>query len=165
MKTIDDKIKERFRKIKLFSKCCDDSFQFSFSVKIVQNWCVASTYFCKPEWEGITLKASNQLSEFLHQNYRDQYRDWNDYASDGRKFIEAEFSNLIELWRTINNLNYVFVDCVKWDLLHSLIFQQYKVGLNGELPNFYENILIIYELGHFPCGFEGDYLCGTPVVI
>lgn len=98
------------------------------------------------------------MSEYLSLHGMEHYRNWNAYAEAGRSFIRGEISELIEERRKREDLDDVFVDCVEWDLLHSFIYDHYKIGagvVDGELPDFYGRILEVYEKGHFPCGWEG----------
>ncbi|GLQ30008.1 hypothetical protein [Litoribrevibacter albus] len=163
-KTIAEDIKERFRAIDFFRNCGGD-VELPFQVDRVSDWDAASQHFCDPEWENTTLEASNELTEFLHENFIEQYRDWNDYADAGRAFINDELLEGMESWQSSKNLDSVFVDCVKWDLLHALLFQQYKVELSGELPDFYGKLLSVYETGHYPCGWSDAYPDGVLVII
>ena len=162
-KIISDEIKERFRAIDFFGNC-GDAVRFPFQVDRVFDWCTASHHFCDPEWENTTLEASNELTEFLHDNFIEYYRDWNDYADSGRSFINDELLDGIQSWQSSKKLDSVFVDCVKWDLLHALLFQQYRMVLSSELPDFYGKLLSVYETGHYPCGWGGAYPDGVLVI-
>lgn len=163
-KVIADNVKDRFRAIDLFRNC-GGRIELSFPVTQVCSWDDASQYFCDPEWENTTLVASNELAECLHKNFKEEYRNWNRCADAGRKFLNEELVERIEAWQVSKNLDSIFVDCVKWDLLHAIILQQYKAELSGELPEFYGNLLRVYEAGHYPCGWSGAYPDGLIVII
>lgn len=161
---ISGEVKERFRKIDFFRNC-GTGLALSFPVKRVSDWGDASHYFCDAGWENTTLEASNELAEYLRKNFIEQYRYWNDYAEAGRAFISGELLARIELWQSNKNLDSVFIDCVQWDLLHAILFQQYKAELSSDLPNFYEKLLNVYEEGGYPCGWSGTYPNGVLVII
>ncbi|MGF1723161.1 hypothetical protein [Photobacterium nomapromontoriensis] len=163
-KAITENVKERFRTIDFFRNC-GSGVELPFPVKWALDWDDASQYFCDPEWENTTLDASNELTEYLNENVKERYCDWNDYASAGRAFINEELLTGVESWQLSKNLDRVFVDCVKWDLLHALIYQQYRVELSDDLPDFYGKILSVYEAGYFPCGWSGAYPDGVLIII
>lgn len=164
LKVIADNVKDRFRAIDLFRNC-GRNIELSFPVRQVYSWDDASQYLCDPEWENTTLVASNELAEYLHKRFKEQFQNWNRYAEAGRKIINEELVGRVEAWQVSMNLDSVFVDCVKWDLLHAIIFQQYKVELSDELPDFYGKLLSVYEAGNYPCGWDGAYPDGVLVII
>lgn len=163
MKSICEDVKEKFRAIDFFHNC-GGYVDFTFQVERIFDWDTASQHFCNAAWEDTTLEASNELSEFIHENFREKYRDWNCYADAGRKFVNEELLERLTSLQSGKALDPIFIDCVKWDLVHSLLFEQYRAGLSVELPDFYSKLIDVYESGHYPCGWSGVYPDGVFVV-
>jgi hypothetical protein len=161
---INEDIKDRFRKINLFSKC-GSAVELSFPVKNVFDWERAAEYFLSDEWEYVTHEAGNDLRGYLHSNKLEQFRLWNEYAIASRDFVNDELLLKIENWKKKHDLDTIFIDCVKSDLAFALIYQQYLSELKGGLPDFYESILSVYDAGYFPCGWDGNYPDGILIII
>jgi hypothetical protein len=54
-----------------------------------------------------------------------------------------------------HGLDLVLVHSVQWDILGALMENSY-LG-SGHKAFFFLELLLIYEAGHFPCGWEGEW--------
>jgi hypothetical protein len=113
------------------------------------------------EWENTTLEASNSISKYLDINYSKEFQLWNDLAIEAKNFFEKE-----EISKRINFIqgfdSTILLQCIRWDVGHYLIEDAYKLKLKGRL--FFENLITIYEKGHIPCGWMGEWPKGNLIV-
>lgn len=164
-KQLSEEIKERINNINFFKNCNSDvCIEFDFVIRRVNDWAEAESFFSSDEWEGVTLEFRNELTEYIHGKNKNIYNYWNEYAGDGREFIAENIEHSLSAYQVNNNLDPVFLDCVNWDLLNSMLYLQYSNVLT-ELPDFYNKLLMVYEAGHYPCGWEGDYMKGNLIII
>ncbi|WP_336944398.1 hypothetical protein [Acinetobacter modestus] len=156
---IDETIKERFKRLEFLSawgKVNTLSFYVdSITINRVNH------YLSENEWENVTIDAANQLSaEVLNKN-REIFSLWNQYASDAREFVKNELIGSVSL-----NFSKDIVDCIRWDIIHLVLYSQYRFSLNIDIIPFYEKMFLIYESGHFPCGWvDGKYPDGNFIVV
>ncbi len=54
------------------------------------------------------------------------------------------------------------IDCIKWDVLNALMTAHYA---ECKPPSFYRDIFVVYEDGHFPCGWSGVWPNGDLLVL
>lgn len=161
--SIGKEIFDRINKIDWFSNCGNKvSDDLGYEIGYVNCWEEASNYFSQPSWENTTMEARNELNSFLSNKYCNDYSKWNTITKEAKSFLEKEIVPKINIIKEKNNLDDVFVDCVKWDLLGSIMEYAYKGCKNR--PTFFLNILAIYEGGNFPCGWEGDWPQGKLIV-
>jgi len=133
---------------------CDQKINFVQSAK------VASKYLSGLEWENTTLKASNAITSFLNKKYIDLYQMWNSLAKEAKIFIDKEVIIKINSQEGLDHT--LVVQCIGWDTMHYLIEDAYKSELRELL--FFEQLISIYENGHLPCGWEGEWPKGRLIV-
>jgi hypothetical protein len=121
-----------------------------FPVKYVESWEEARESYLKPEWERITLEYQNDLISLLHRKYRPQYGNWNSIIKEAKGFIEKEIVPKIEMIKEQNNLDQVFIDCVKWDIVNAIMESSFSI-IENEV-SFFKELLKVYESGNYPCG-------------
>jgi hypothetical protein len=111
----------------------------------------------------VELGAQNQLTLWLHQHDRQNYQRWNDLVGG---FKEAVLNPLTEErwepYRRRHGLDVVVVHSVQWDALGALMENTY-LG-SGHRCFFFLELLTVYEAGHFPCGWVGEWPQGKLVV-
>lgn len=111
--------------------------------------------FCEhPDWENTTLNESNNMSSFLDGKFENKYLYWNSLAKEAKQFISSEINPKINDLQICKDIGSVFLDCVQWDLGHILMADAYKKYYRKN--EFYKDQLVIYEAGHFPCGFDHE---------
>ncbi|WP_412486834.1 hypothetical protein [Shewanella chilikensis] len=117
-------------------------------------------FLAAPEWENVTLEESNEMSAYLADKFTDAYQHWNDVAKEAKLFFENDLKGKIPHLNDIDNT--LLVQCVEWDVTHYLIEDFYKEKLKK--PLFFYKLLSIYECGHIPCGWLGEWPNGRLVV-
>jgi len=134
-----------------------------FGVIAVPSWKEAMRSCSDPIWEDATLEAQNRLTEFLFSCNTKQYGDWNYITKDAKTRI---ITPLVEqVWYPFSQshgLDKIFVDSVSWDILGAIMEFQYR-KCSGH-PVFFLPLLDIYQAGHFPCGWQGEFPRGRLMV-
>jgi len=160
---IENEIIEKISNINWFSNCGNPvSIEVLLNIVYVSNWVEAKKHYTDPIWEDVTLEARNNLTEFLHNKYINDYINWNKVTDEAKTFLENSIKPKIIKFKDENNLDKIFVDCVMWDLLGAIMEFHYRKCKNR--PEFFGKLLKIYENGNFPCGWEGNYPKGKLIV-
>jgi hypothetical protein len=129
----------------------------------VDSWAAAAESCASQDWSTVELQAQNQLTRWLDRNDRENYQRWNDLVDDFKKSILQPLQR--ERWEPFqkeHGLAKSFVDSVRWDLLGALMENAY-LG-NSHRCFFFLELLSIYEAGHFPCGWVGEWPEGKLLV-
>ncbi|WNS43268.1 hypothetical protein [Paenibacillus sp. MMS20-IR301] len=121
----------------------------------VSSWEEAKNWYSDPNWEDTTLEAGNVLTEFLHNKYPNKYLEWNNIVRDAKRYIESSLSVKLLNYQEQYNLDNIFVNCVKWDVVSAIMEFAYS-DCKG-ISHFFLDLLLVYENGNFPCGWDGIY--------
>lgn len=160
---IDSKLLERIKVIDWFENCGKTiNSKTDTPIIYAHSWGEAKGFYEQPDWENVTLDASNDLSQFLYDNFRDLYKNWNNLAEIVRIFIDSEVMPKIKAVSENYNLGQIFIDCVTWDISHAIMEDAYKQCDHSQ--TFFRDLLNVYESGHFPCGWDGNYPNGSLIV-
>lgn len=160
---IDQGILNEIKQINWFSNCgqaMQNEMQISYTR--VYNWKEAKRSYQNPNWERTTLEARNELTTFLHHKYRNEYYKWNKVAKEARLFVEKEIIHKVENYREKNELDKVFIDCVKWDIVNAIMEASYSKC--NQRPAFFLELLKVYASGNFPCGWDGKWPKGNLII-
>lgn len=126
----------------------------------VRSWEEALDVERKFNWSNVKLRAANDIRNVLRTTSRDEYRRWNAIVDLARPKVEAiadPAAKVIDEEELQTRLR----DMVRWDLLHALVEHEYRtLGV----AFFYRNLVEVYEAGHFPCSWEGEFPDGRLVV-
>ena len=160
---LDNNVLERIKNINWFENCgMQVNTQIDIPIVYVNSWKDAKETYQLPDWENTTLEARNELTSFLHGKFRAQYSSWNQLVRDAKTFIDVEVMPKINIIKEKNNLDQIFIDCVKWDILNAIMEGTFK---NCNLrKTFFLDLLTIYESGNFPCGWNGKWPEGSLLV-
>ena len=79
-----------------------------------------------------------------------------------RRIIEPLIKQKISPYQIANNLDIDLVHSVQWDVLGALMENSY---INCDHKSFFFlELLMVYEAGHFPCGWQGKWPEGKLVI-
>lgn len=136
----------------------------NMEVSFVHSWSEAIEHYNRIEWTNTTLEAQNVLTRHLFFNHRDHYnRDWNSMIMAAKIFLEKDVFPKIAAIQQSNNLDEKFVDTIHWNIL-GIISEDYYQDCAPPV-SFFNELLIIYEAGHLPCGWvDGVWPKGKLVV-
>ncbi len=129
----------------------------------VGGW-VQAIESCKaPAWENAQLEAQNQLTLWLHLNDRPSYRRWNEIVVAHKDTVLNRLTReVLAPFQAKHNLDIALVRSVQWDILGALMENSYL--RSGHSAFFFLELLTVYEAGHFPCGWKGEWPKGTLLV-
>ncbi|WP_254508446.1 hypothetical protein [Anatilimnocola floriformis] len=156
-------IAERLKAIDWFANCGKPAvLDLTMPVVQVASWKEAVASCQEAEWENAQLEARNQLSGWLHVHARKEFQEWNNRV-DQHKVILA---SLIDThWKPCfdsRNLPDELLHTIKWDILLALTEESYLS--TGHRCFFFHELLLVYEAGHFPCGWIGEWPAGKLVI-
>jgi len=151
----------RVRAIPWFTRCGPPlDLDLTMPTERVRDWPTAIASCKDPAWENVELEAQNQLTLWLHTYARTEYQKWNDIVL-GHK--AAVLNPLIELeiapFQRRHGLDIALVHSVQWDILGALMENSYL--RMGHKAYFFLELLMVYEAGHFPCGWAGEWPHGS----
>ena len=161
---VETDVASRVNSINWFAHCGESlSLDLSMDVQPVTSWSRAITS-CKDQvWEDAELEAQNQLTLWLHLNDRANYQKWNEIVVAHKKAVlDPLTETIIAPFQTKHGLDIVLVHSVQWDILGALMENSYSS--RGHRAFFFLELLTIYEAGHFPCGWEGEWPQGRLLV-
>ncbi len=117
----------------------------------------AAIHSCKePSWENTELEAQNQLTVWLHLNDRANYRKWNGIVRAHKASIVTSLTDsILKPLQTEHDLDIAVIRKVHWDILGALMENSYLSS--GHKAFFFLELFLVYEAGHFPCGWIGNW--------
>ena len=114
------------------------------------------------EWENATLEARNRLTVFLAKNHRTEYVEWNRLVRETKDRLKQILD--LPLKRIVGRIGTpeVVANSVQWDLLGAVMEATYQ---EFSPPIFFSHLLMVYESGHLPCGWSGNWPEGKLLAI
>jgi hypothetical protein len=161
---MDQGLKERLDAINWFGQVGSPAeMDLPFQIVQTQDWQQALTQGPLEAWQDVQLAASNRLTGFLHGNYRDRYRAWNEVARDAKAgAVSALAGSKWAHFAESMGLPRGLIDSASWDILFAIMESEY--GDCQGRPSFFLHLLSVYEAGKFPCGWDGRWPMGSLIV-
>ncbi len=157
----DTDLASRVRAIRWFA-CCGQPFDLDLTMNTerVADWPTAIASCKDPVWENVELDAQNQLTLWLHAHARTEYQKWNEIVLAHKAVVlNPLIERDIATFQSRHGLEIALVHCVQWDILGALMENSYL--RTGHKAFFFLELLQMYEAGHFPCGWAGDWPHGS----
>lgn len=154
---VETDVASRIGSIDWFSQCGQPlSLDLSMKTEQVMSWPAAIASCKESAWENVELEAQNQLTLWLHFNDRASYQKWNEIAVAQKKVVVGPLiEKTITPFQVKHDLDIGFVHSVEWDILGALM--ENACLSSGHRAFFFLELLMIYEVGHFPCGWIGEW--------
>jgi hypothetical protein len=154
----------RVNSISWFAHCGEQlALDLTMQTEQARAWAQAVESCKAPAWENAQLEAQNQLTLWLHLNDRANYRRWNEIVVAHKDAtVNPLTEKILAPFRAEHGLDIAFVHSVQWDILGALIENSYL--RSGHRAFFFLELLTVYEAGHFPCGWEGEWPEGKLLV-
>ena len=153
----------RIEAIRWFSKCGEPlALDLTMEVESVRSWPTAMQACQSVAWENVELEALNQLRVWLHRNVGERYH-WNDIVDRHKTEVIAPLiKEKVVPFQLERGLDVTLVHSTSWDVLGALMENSY---LDTHHPaHFFLELLRVYEAGHFPCGWLGNWPKGRLIV-
>jgi hypothetical protein len=160
-----DDIPGRIRAIGWFTRCgTPPGLDLTMCYEAVGDWPEAVVTCGQLEWENAQLEAKNQLTFWLHHHAHAEYQEWNRRVNDFKAaVIEPVVRDGLGPVVHRRGLSEGVIQCVRLDLLGVLMEAAYLH--TGHHCLFFHELLTVYEAGHFPCGWRGDWPGGVLLVL
>src|ERR1700722_8211369 len=129
--------------------------------RVLSSWQEAIDHCTLVEWKDVRLEAANQYRLHLLERAKDRFRKWNEIAVEVRSVTEPFVLRKIEAVARKENLPKEFEHAVGWDIAHLCMESEYA---DVHAPGFYTGMAYWYTVGHFPCGWEGGFPGGHPII-
>jgi hypothetical protein len=154
----------RVNSINWFAHCGEPlSLDLSMETKQVRGWPQAIECCKDLVWENVELEAHNQLTLWLHLNDQPSYKKWNEIVVAHKNAIVNPLTGkMLAPFQAKHGLDIVLVHSVQWDILGALMENSYL--RSGHSVFFFLELLTVYEAGHFPCGWKGEWPKGMLLV-
>ena len=157
-------VEGRIRGIPWLSRCGKEaSWNLSVPVRRVASWREAVRTSDGDQWENVELEAQNQLTVWLTLHAPDDYRRWNDLVEEHKAQVVLPLvsETLTPLVRRLG-VDEVVLYSIRWDILGALMANSYMY--TGHRAYFFLELLLVYEMGCFPCGWSGKWPSGELLV-
>jgi len=125
------------------------------------SWADALRLSQESKWKALHQEAVNQYAERVLERNVDRYRQWNEIVRALKHHTIPLVLNKVKQVAELNDLSKSFVTSVQWDILHVCIESEYADVFP---PGFYANQAYWYMRGHYPCGWDGEFPGGRPVI-
>lgn len=159
-----DDLASRLRAIDWFSNCGKPmNLDLTMRIEPVYSWSEAERGCKDANWDNIRLEMQGQLTVWLHTYSLETYRRWNDIVRRHKSDIANPlFENV---WKP--NMENLGLDIkAAWspyrDILGALMENSYLP--DGHRCFFFLELMMVYEAGHFPCGWNGEFPAGKLIV-
>lgn len=154
----------RLRAIDWFSRCGQPlALDLTMGIEPVSTWREATQRCMDEAWEDVELEAQNQLTLWLSRHDRENFQRWNERVDRHKVAVVGPLAERAwEPYQRKRELDPAIIHSVRWDVLGALMENSY-LG-SGHRCFFFLELLKVYEAGHFPCGWRGEWPEGTLVV-
>lgn len=134
--------------------------ELTMPIERVSDWPAAIAHCKDSAWENIELEAQNQLTLWLHLHDHAQYQKWNDIVNAQKaSVVNPLIEQTVIPYQEKHGLDIALVHSVQWDILGALMENSY-LG-SGHTAFFFLELFLVYEAGHFPCGWVGEWPYGA----
>jgi hypothetical protein len=117
----------------------------------ISTWDDAVESCRTPAWEQFTLNRVNELTLHLNRTCKIEYQKWNSRIRSVKDQLSRTAWLEMRRLLTAQSIPVIVADCVEWDTLHASMVDLYSAF--GP-PQFFLDLLQVYERGHFPCGWR-----------
>lgn len=161
---VSSDIPRRLSEVDWFCNCgSPPHLDLTMALRAVDSWHAALESAATIDWENVELEAQNQLTMWLHGHDNDNYQQWNVIVQSHKDTVlNPLIEETIRPFRVENALDEVLIAAVQWDILGALMENSYLHS--GHSVFFFLELLRVYEAGHFPCGWIGDWPSGELIV-
>lgn len=133
----------------------------SVRANFLDSWGEAVASCEGEKWKALREEAASQYRLRLTERDMERFRAWNALVREIKAttipLVLGKIKGVVE----DNNLPQGFINAVQWDILHLCMEAEYADIFP---PGFYAAQAYWYSRGHFPCGWEGDFPGGRPIV-
>lgn len=123
----------------------------------VSNWREACDKCSDVNWEEVCSEARNDLTMHLNAVCKAEFQNWNKVINQIKQDLRQPWQRLRQFLDD-HDLPAVIADCAEWDTMHAVATEHYA---QSNPPQFFSKLLVVYQHGRFPCGWNGRWPEGT----
>ncbi|MCR8984426.1 hypothetical protein NW801_04925 [Brevibacillus laterosporus] len=112
-------------------------------------------------WDNLKLQIRNSLTSSLHENWREEYREWNNITMEAKSILNNGVLKKLSTHVQENKLGNSVYESIEWDLLCAMMEYAYSPYVE---PGFHSELIKVYESGHIPCGWKGTWSQGSLLI-
>ena len=128
---------------------------------VLDNWYEAIASAEAVEWENLGLDAANGYREQLCAVAPSRFSTWNEKVEAIKRITQPLISDVFFRKPGLAALPRVIRDSTEWDILHVCL----EAEFSDCLPlGYYASMSYWYSVGHFPCGWRGQFPDGRLVI-
>lgn len=128
---------------------------------VLSSWDEAVASCSNSTWVDLCLEAVNQYCARLIERSPADYERWNNVVFTVKPVSQALVEEKTRAVIKKNNLPKAFLNAVNWDILHLCMEAEFA---DIYPAGFYASQAYWYAVGHFPCGWRGQFPEGRLVV-
>ena len=154
----------RLKAIDWFANCGKPA-KLDLTMPFVQvaSWEEAVASCQEVESENAAIEAQNQLSGWLHIHAHREFQEWNDRVDKHNRVMGPLFDTHWKPFFESRNLPVELLHgTTRWEIRGALAEDSYRN--TGHRCFFFHELLLVYEAGHFPCGWIGEWPAGKLVI-
>lgn len=145
---------------------CVGNAEKNHDIRIVSTWHEAVKRALSKEWYNFRIDQSNRLTEQLSLRHDDEYSArWNVIANTSRvmldPIVEAAIARVDERMTTKKRARQQLFISIRVDLMGAIHEVEFDSLVRVQ---FYRTILSQYLSGFLPCGWEGTFPRGRPII-
>ena len=129
--------------------------------RVVHSWADAAMLCSTVEWQDFILERANDYRDRLRFMSKELINNWNERIKSVRPTSDeialAKTQPVTERF----HMPLEFFDAVSWDILHFAMEVEYADVCR---PGFFARQGAWYMRGHFPCGWQGNFPGGKPII-
>lgn len=133
---------------------CDDTTQ-------VSSWSDAINCLTVYADKRLFVPPVNQIRFLLREKVRNDFRRWNSIADAIRVQITQLVDEKTEGLLVEPGKLKLVRDHISWDIMHGCMEKEYE---NECTINYHRRRVSLLEIGHYPCGWQGDFPVGMHYV-
>lgn len=130
-------------------------------VVVLSSWEEAVASCTSLEWENLCLEAVNSYCTRLAERAPERFQLWNSIIVEVKRAIAPIVRKKIDPVVEKFGLPKRFENVVSWDIMHVCMEAEYA---DVYPPGYYASQAYWYVMGHFPCGWEGEFPEGKLIV-
>ena len=155
--TVDTSIHRRLERVAWFGACGDASVpRLPFECQWVSDRAAALASLKSDVWMDARTEAQGDLTGYLAKHHYNAYGGhWNDMAKQSRALLEKTVAPMIGDALASRRLAQGLLPGVLLDLNRAILEASYRQRF-PKVPAFFERLLLLYEAGRLPCGWNGS---------
>lgn len=133
-----------------------DNLRLGIAFTYVSNRTSAEQLYLSDHWSDVKTRAQGDLTGYLSKHHYNEYgSQWNDLARKSRTILQGTAAAKVQAALVKVGLPPDMLRGILVDLNRAILEISFRRKF-PKAPIFFENTLKLYEVGHLPCGWDGN---------